>query len=188
MPLFLIVLLFSKPILSIFGEDFVAGSTALVILSCGSLVNAATGINSVVIAMTGNTWLHTVNAIITLTVNLALSLLFIPSMGVIGAAIAQAGCWSVLNLARTLEIFILLRLLPYNKNFIKPVVAAVVAVVAAYAMAQWIFVGSNLVSTVVNIGCLMTVYAAMILVLGLSEEDRTVLVHLRGRLKAMLSG
>ena len=187
-PLFLTVLLFSKPILSAFGEDFVVGSTALVILSCGSLVNAGTGINNVVVAMTGNTWLQTLNTIIVLTVKIALSFLFIPSLGVIGAAIAQAGAWSVLNLARTLEVFILLRLLPYNKSFIKPVVAGAVTAVAAFAMAQWVFAESNLASTVLNIGCLMAVYAAMILVLGLSEEDRTVLVRLRGRLKAMLPG
>jgi O-antigen/teichoic acid export membrane protein len=187
-PLFLIILLFSKPILSVFGEDFVAGSTALLILSCGSLVTAGTGINGVMIAMTGNTWLNTVNTVITLAVKLTLSFLLIPSLGVIGAALAMTGAWSVLNLARTLEIFILFRLLPYNKNFVKPIVAGAVAAGATYAMAQWVFVESNLVSTVLNISCLMAVYAAMILLLGLSEEDRTVLIRLRGRLKAMLPG
>jgi O-antigen/teichoic acid export membrane protein len=188
LPLFLIALLFSKPILSVFGNDFVAGSTALVILFCGSLVNAATGINGVIIPMTGNTWLNTVNTVITLAVKLALGLLLIPSLGVVGAAITMAGTWSVLNLVRTLEIFLLLRLLPYNRDFIKPIVAGAVAAITAYAMAQWVFVESNLVSIVLNMGCLMAVYAAMILVLGLSEEDRTVLARLRGRLKGMLPG
>jgi O-antigen/teichoic acid export membrane protein len=187
-PLFLSVLLFSKPILSVFGEDFVAGSTALIILFCGSLVNAGTGINGVMIPMTGNTWLNAVNTVLTLVVKLTLSFLLIPSLGVVGAAITWTGTWSVLNLARTLEIFVLLRLLPYNKSFIKPIVAGAVAAAVAFAMAQWVFVESNLVSTVLNIGCLMAVYAAMILVLGLSEEDRMVLTRLRGRLKVMLPG
>jgi O-antigen/teichoic acid export membrane protein len=185
-PLFLIILLFSKPILSVFGDDFTAGSVGLVILSFGNLVNA--GINSVIIMMTGNSWLNALNTIMTLAVNVTLSSLLIPSLGVIGAALAVTGTWSVLNLARTLEIFILFRVLPYNKSFITPIVAGAVAAVAAFAMAQWVFAGSNLASTVLNIGCLMAVYAAMILVLGLSEEDRTVLVRLRGRLKAMLPG
>ena len=188
LPLFLIFLLFPKPILSVFGEDFVAGSTALVILAFGGLVNAGTGINSVMVTMTGNTGLNIVNTIITLVVKLTLSFLLIPSLGVVGAAIAATATWCVLNLARTLEVFILFRILPYNKDFVKPIVAGVITAVAAYAMAQWVFVESNLVSTVFNIGCLMAVYAAMILVLGLSEEDRTVLIRLRGRLKGMLPG
>jgi hypothetical protein len=121
-------------------------------------------------------------------VKLTLSFLLIPSLGVVGAAIPATATWCVLNLARTLEVFILFRILPYNKDFVKPIVAGVITAVAAYAMAQWVFVESNLVSTVFNIGCLMAVYAALILVLGLSEEDRTVLIRLRGRLKGMLPG
>jgi O-antigen/teichoic acid export membrane protein len=187
-PLFLIALLFSKPILSVFGEEFVAGSTALIILSCGSLVNAATGINGVVIPMTGNTWLNAVNTVITLAVKITLGLLLIPSLGVVGAAITMAGTWSVLNLVRTLEIFLLLRLLPYNKSFVRPIVAGAVAAAAALAMTRWVFVESNLVGTVLSIGCLMAVYVAIILVWGLSREDRTVLTRLRGRLKVMLPG
>ena len=188
LPVFFIAALFSKPILSVFGDDFAAGSVGLVIMSFGSLVGAGTGINSVIIMMTGNTWLNTANTILAMIFSTILSFLLIPRFGVVGAAIAMAGAGVVISTVRTLEVFILFRLLPYNKSFLKPIVAGAVAAVAAFAMAQWVFAGSNLVSTVLNIGCLVAVYAAMILVLGLSEEDRTVLVRLRGRLKAMLPG
>jgi len=186
--MFFIILLFSKPILSVFGDDFTVGSVALVILSCGSLVKASIGIAEVMIIMTGNTWLNTVNTIMALVLGTVLSFWLIPRFGVVGAAIAITGVGFILNLVRVLEVFALFRLLPYNKGFIKPLVAGAVAVIATYAMAQWVFVKSNLVGTVLNIGFLMAVYVGMMLLLGLSEEDRIVLAHLRGRLKAALPG
>lgn len=188
LPIFFITLLFSKPILSIFGDDFTAGSVALAILSFGSLVKAGIGITEVMIMMTGNTWLKTVNTVLALVLGTVLSFLLIPRFGVVGAAITLSGVRFVLGLVQLLEIFALFRLLPYTKSFIKPIVAGVVAAMAACAMTRWFFVESNLIGTVLNIGFLMAVYAGMMLLLGLSEEDRIVLAHLRGRLKAALPG
>ena len=188
LPIFFIILLFSKPILSIFGDDFTAGSVALVILSFGSLVKAGIGITEVMIMMTGNTWLKTVNTILALVLGTVLSFWLIPRFGVVGAAIAITGVGFMLNLVRTLEVFALFRLLPYNKSFIKPLVAGAVAAVATFAMARGGFFESNLIGTGLNIGLLMAMYVAMMLLLGLSEEDRIVLAHLRGRLKAALPG
>jgi O-antigen/teichoic acid export membrane protein len=188
LPIFFITVLFSKPILSVFGDDFTAGSVALAILSFGSLVKAGIGITEVMIMMTGNTWLKTVNTILALVLGTVLSFWLIPRFGVVGAAIAITGVGCILNLVRILELFVLFRLLPYNKSFIKPLVAGVVAAMAAYAIARWVFVESNLVGTVLNIGFLMAVYVAVMLLLGLSEEDRIVLARLRGRFKAALPG
>jgi O-antigen/teichoic acid export membrane protein len=188
LPIFFITLLFSKPILSVFGDDFTAGSVALAILSCGGLVKSSIGITEVMIMMTGNTWLKTVNTILALVLGTVLSFWLIPRFDVVGAAIAISGVRSVLGLACIFEVFALFRLLPYNKSFVKPLVAGVVAAVAAYATAQWVFVESNLLGTVLNIGFLMAVYVAVMLLLGLSEEDRIVLAHLRGRLKTALPG
>jgi O-antigen/teichoic acid export membrane protein len=123
-----------------------------------------------------------------LVLGTVLSFWLIPRFGVVGAAIAITGVGCILNLVRILELFVLFRLLPYNKSFIKPLVAGVVAAMAAYAIARWVFVESNLVGTVLNIGFLMAVYVAVMLLLGLSEEDRIVLARLCGRLKAALPG
>ncbi len=188
LPLFLIVLLFSKFIMSIFGNDFVAGATGLVILSVGNLVDAGTGINGEMILMTGNAWLNTINTVIALTLQLTLSFLLIPMWGVMGAAIAVAVATSALNIIRTIEVFVTMRFLPYNKSFVKPVVAGVAAALATRGMAQWFLAKGDLISTGLNMGFLLITYAAMILMLGLSEEDQMVITRLRGRLTAILPG
>jgi O-antigen/teichoic acid export membrane protein len=188
LPLFLIVLLFSRYIMLIFGNDFVAGATGLVILSVGNLIDAGTGINGEMILMTGNAWLNTINTVIALTLQLTLSFLLIPMWGVVGAAIAVAVATSALNIIRTIEVFVTMRFLPYNKSFVKPVVAGVAAALATRGMAQWFLARGDLISTGLNIGFLLITYAAMILILGLSEEDQMVITRLRGRLTAILPG
>jgi O-antigen/teichoic acid export membrane protein len=140
------------------------------------------------ILMTGNAWLNTINTVIALTLQLALSFLLIPMWGVVGAAFAVAVATSALNIIRTIEVFVTMRFLPYNKSFVKPVVAGVAAALATRGMAQWFLARGDLISTGLNIGFLLITYAAMILILGLSEEDQMVITRLRGRLTAILPG
>jgi O-antigen/teichoic acid export membrane protein len=182
LPLFLIALLFSKPILSIFGEGFVAGSLALTVLAAGKLIDASTGICGVVINMTGRTWLNTFNSILTLTSTLALNLLLIPRTGIMGAAIAAATATTVLNVTRLLEVFVLFRLLPYNRDFAKPILAGLVATAVTWLITLRVFSGTGLVYAILGVIFLLTTYASMIVVLGLSQEDQLVLKRLRERL------
>ena len=188
LPFFLISVFFAKPILSIFGDDFIPGATILIILSCGSLVDAATGINSGMISMTGNTWLNTLNTAILLILSIVFILLLIPSLGAVGAAITTAACLSILNLVRTLEVFLLFRLLPYNKSFIKPIIAAMAAAVVTFVLGRWGFVESSLINAGFSAVLLLAIYLGVTLALGLSEADRAVLVRLSWRLKAMRPG
>jgi O-antigen/teichoic acid export membrane protein len=188
LPFFLIVLLFSEPILSIFGESFVAGSTALVILSFGNVIDAGTGICGAVITMTGRPLLNTLNSFLVLALTLVLNILLIPRLGVIGAAIPAAAATSLINLLRLSQVFMIFRLLPYDKTFFKPIVGGIAATAVAYLMARRILVGGDLVSTALNIILFLAVYITVTLLLGLSEEDRLVLAGLRRRLKPLLPG
>ena len=185
-PLFLIITIFSERILSIFGNSFVVGSTALVILAFGFLTTAGTGICGVIINMTGRTWLSMINSICVLLLAVTLNILLVPGLGAIGAAIAATVTTAVLNLARLLEVFVLFRLLPYDKDFIKPILAGLTAMVVTFVITHWVFTGTSLIYTVLSATFLLVTYITMILLLGLSEEDQLVLKRLHSRLKAAL--
>jgi O-antigen/teichoic acid export membrane protein len=187
LPLFLIVLLFPVPILSIFGRDFVGGATALSILAWANLVNTGTGICGGFLDMTGNTSLKLVNSIVTFGLTLGLNILLIPRWGLMGAAAAALAAAVTLNLLRLSEVFILFRLLPYNMSFVKPVAAGLVALAVGLGTRLFSFPEENLVFTVMNVAILLAVYAGMILLLGLSKEDRIVLARVSQRMSAVLS-
>jgi len=84
LPMFFIILLFARPILTIFGQDFVGGALALTILAGGNLINAATGICGVEVVMTGRTWLNMANSALMLILILIFNFLLVPLMGVVG--------------------------------------------------------------------------------------------------------
>jgi len=186
LPFFLLVLLFPSEILSIFGQSFVSGATALSILAWANLVHTGTGICGVMIDMTGNTNLKLVNSILTVAITVGLNALLIPRWGLVGAAIAALAAAIIINVLRLLEVFALFRLLPYNWSFLKPVVAAAVVLLVARSIDFLFPAQTNLVFTIINMLILIVAYGGIILLLGLSEEDLMVLTRVRRRVLALL--
>jgi O-antigen/teichoic acid export membrane protein len=187
LPLFLIVLLFPSTILGVFGASFVAGATALSILAWRNLVEAGTGISGVVIDMTGRTKLKLINSVITTALILILNVLLIPRWGLAGAAAAALIASITLNFLRVSEVFLLYRMIPYDVSFFKPVAAGLLALSVTWAMRQLLHTESNLVLAGLNATLLVSVYAALVFALGLSQEDRLVLNRLRKRTGRLFS-
>jgi O-antigen/teichoic acid export membrane protein len=187
LPLFLIVLLFPVPILSIFGQSFEGGATALTILAWGNLVNAGTGICGVLLDMTGNASLKLVNSLVVFALALGLNILLIPSWGLIGVAVASLGTVAIVNLLRLLQVFFLFRLLPYSLGFLKPVMAGLVTLAIVWGVRQLSPAEMTLVYIAIDVSIFLAIYVGMILLLGLSQEDRAVLSLVGRRISVMLS-
>ena len=83
-------IIFGLTILAMFGPAFSAGYDALVILVCGHLVRASTGLVSDLLGVTGhqdeNAWVLAWSALL----NVILNVLLIPRFGIVGAATATA--------------------------------------------------------------------------------------------------
>ncbi|WP_038056387.1 flippase [Thermodesulfobacterium hydrogeniphilum] len=89
-PVLLIFLIFPKPILYIFGEEFKTGALALMILTIGQFVNAAAGSVGYILQMTGHQKFHQNVVLIGTLLNILLNWMLIPAYGIVGAAIASA--------------------------------------------------------------------------------------------------
>lgn len=90
-------IVFPHVYLSIFGDGFQGGATALRIIAVGQLVNAAAGPAGNVLLMTGHERAAVVGMIAGLLANVALGVALVPSLGVTGGAIAFAGSLVVWN-------------------------------------------------------------------------------------------
>lgn len=102
LPLALLLLLFGRPILGLFGSGFEAGYPVLVILICGQLVNALAGPVGYLMTMTGHQTEAARIVGISAIINVALNGLLIPLIGMLGAAIATAvstATWNLLMLS-----------------------------------------------------------------------------------------
>ena len=137
--------------------------------------------------MTGHSRLTFANSIIYLVSNIALDLLFIPRWGVVGAALAVTISDILINTLRTVEVFVLLRLWPYDRSFLKPITAALLATGAAYLINQRLALMPLMLQVIVGTLLLWRIYALLIMLLKLSEEDRLVLDRLWARFNSRQS-
>jgi O-antigen/teichoic acid export membrane protein len=116
-----------------------------------------------------------------LILRLTLAFLLIPQYGAVGAAIGLASTSIILNIIRTVEVFMLDRLWPYNRNFIKPILAGLAAAVVGAGLSYYILPGTNLINAIINSIFLLITYVAVTVALGLSAEDKLILGRIRQR-------
>jgi O-antigen/teichoic acid export membrane protein len=116
-PLYLGLAVFGPVVLRIFGAEFVAGGTALLILSLAMLVDLSTGNVTVMLLMGGKSSWNLLNALGALVLNVGLNLLLLPRIGIAGAALAWAASIVFENLAAIIELRILLRLNPFGRGW-----------------------------------------------------------------------
>jgi O-antigen/teichoic acid export membrane protein len=182
LPVLLTLVLFAESLLRLFGSDFVPGTAGLVILAFGAFVRTSAGPCPSMIDMTGHSKLNSVNSVFFLAVTLGLDLLFIPPLGVVGAAIAASLAVTLLHVLHLLEVYYLFRMLPYNLSFLKPITAGLVAAGVTYLIKQPLVDVSLIWQLAVGVPVIWGVYALVVVLLGFSEEDRLVIDRLSTRL------
>ncbi len=187
LPVFLLMLLFPRQILSIFGESFTDGATALIILATSALVLVGTGMGGIIIDMTGHTRLKLINSVTRLVIFLTLDVLLIPRWGVIGAATAALVGEASVNLLRLAQVYYLFRLLPYSRDFLKPLAAALAALLVALAVGRWLPPGESLINAAAGAIALVAVYGVLVLRLGFSPEERAMALAARRRAGGVVS-
>lgn len=185
LPFVATTILFAKPILAIFGDEFVAGVPVLIIVGMALVTGAGTRICHSMIVMTGHPRLAFLNTTVGLVLNLLFDLILIPAWGVVGAALATAISMTVVNIARLLQVYWLLKVWPYNYAFFKPFLATAVAVLVGLFMNRLVPAEGSLFYLVLDVVVLWSSYIATTAMLGLAEEDLMVLSRVGRRLRAI---
>ena len=182
LPVFIAMLLVPTSLLGIFGESFADdGLTPLVIVACAEVVNAATGMCGPIIAMSVYNRMKLFNSFAWMAVSVGANVLLIPKWGVIGAAVAILVATSVINLIRVVELWVLLRILPWDRRIWKPVAAAVVTVAISLFVLSYLPDELGLVLLAVVLIGMATVFYTTLFALGLEPDDRLLLDRLRRR-------
>ena len=133
------------------------------------------------ITMTGHSRVTLANSITSLVVSLGLDVLLIPRWGIVGAALAVTLTTVLINTLRTIQVFLFLRLWPYNWSFLKPVMAALLAGGVTYFANQWLSLLPMALRVGVGMLSLWSIYALVVLLSKLSAEDHLVLDRLWAR-------
>ncbi len=183
LPAAILIILFREPLLLLFGTDFVLAAPALVILALGQLINAATGPVGIILTMSGQPRVNLANSILTLVLSVVLGMALIPHYGIVGAALGSSFSTSIVNVFRLVLVYKLLRIWAYNRQFVKPVIAALIAMGITYtAVLRTHHHQANWWYSLIGILIFLVSYGVCILLLKLDESDLMVMRMARSRL------
>lgn len=180
LPAFVAVVTFPRELLAIFGDGFRVGAAVTVILAVGKLVDAGTGPCGLMLNMSGRPLWNMVDNITVLVLNIVLNLLLIPRYGIVGSAVAWAISLGLVNVARLVQVWWAMRMLPFDAGVLRGFVAGAAAFSAALLVRRWLEPPLELP---VGLAAIAICYLALVMLQGLSAEDRLVLGALVERLR-----
>jgi O-antigen/teichoic acid export membrane protein len=178
LPGFIVLVLFPKPLLHIFGRGYAGAATVTIILAVGQMFDVATGPTGYMLIMSGRPILTMTNNVFALALNIGLNIYLIPRHGIRGAAVAWALSIALINVSKVLQVWVTMRMHAFDAGFLKGLVAGALAFAAGAGVHQVMRGFGALIVGGVAIG---VTYIVALLLLGLREEDRVVLRKLGQR-------
>ena len=189
LPVFLIFILFARPIMGIFGQSFVIGTAALIIFGAGQLINAGTGSVGIILTMTGRPKINLLNSIALCVLNIILNYLLIPQYGIIGAAFATGLSIAIINVLRLAEVYYFLRIHPFRLDYLKPCIAGFLSLFLVYLAVHKFFpVSLSLSDISLLLLFFVALYALFIFFLKLEKEDEYILKLFYRKLISLKNG
>jgi O-antigen/teichoic acid export membrane protein len=174
MPICLGCLLFAKPILHIFGEEFVSGAPVLVIISLASLIDAGVGPAGQFLQMMGKQKLEMAWTATAAALAISLNFVLIPRYGAMGAAFGTGVAMAFLNVARLLALRKILGVFPYTLMTIKLLAVSMLAAGVTWLISPRVMWMQGLI--------LAAIYAVGTICFYLDADDRRMLARIKGRL------
>jgi O-antigen/teichoic acid export membrane protein len=175
LPAFIVLILFPRDVLAIFGPTFTAAATVTILLAVGKAIDAATGPCAMMLTMSGRPGLNMADNVAALTLNVGLNLWLIPRYGIVGSAIAWAVALCVVNLARVAQVKWTMQMWPFSMETVLALLAGAGAAAVALVIRDVIPGSADFIPAVF---VLVASYVTFMIVFGLTADDRLLLSSL----------
>ena len=187
LPLAVVIIIFSRPLMRIFGHDFEVGWPILVIGTFGQLVNCGVGSVGYLLLMSGNEKRLIRVQMTMAAVMIVLSAALVPLWGIVGAAVGAAITNVGMNALNLFEVRKALGISPYNRGYFRliPPMAVMLAATLILRMNSvrfhhdWLAIGVTLIAA-------YAVFGATVLLVGLDPDDRMIASAVGTRVRGML--
>ena len=175
LPLATVVIIFSRPLMRIFGHDFEWGWPILIIGTIGQLVNCGVGSVGYILLMSGHE-----RRLIRVQIAMALlmivsSVVLVPIFGVIGAAAAAALTNLGTNLCNLLQVRKALGISPYNRGYFRLILPTVSMLIVTLLLYRYSFIfGHDWLAVAVALAVGYLLFAGVVFAVGLDVDDRLI--------------
>ena len=156
---------------------YAAGSTAVLLLLLGRLLDGITGVNGIIVVTSPRYRFDLIFNISLALGTIALNWLLIPIYGLTGAALAYCGAVGSINAARTWFVWRAYGLQPFDGSFPRILLVAAIAGTAAWALPD---LPNAWATLLLRGGTLTVLHAAGVWLTGTAPELRQLLARRRG--------
>lgn len=168
------VLLFAPQdfMVALFGSGYASGAVPMLVLATAQLINTGTGAVGLMLMMTGHERQWFLISAAMFVVNVILSFLLIPRLGITGAALGSGIAIIGLFVSGLLRVKGVLGLWPYDLRYLKGIIAVLASAGALTFYSALSNIDIELIGLIVTgiISC--SIFACVLFLLGLDEEDK----------------
>ena len=183
LPLFLLIIIFSKKVMFLFGPDYQDSHMILSVLTISVLIQSFIGSSGHTLSMTGYSKINFINSILVLIINLVLNIILIPLYAGIGAAVATLASMLFLGGIRLIQVWYLLRLQPLSFSILKPFFSSIIVYFIMINVKPFIM-SFHTVITLLIAGLLIFIFFIFFLwLMGFDDDDDK---HVISSLKLLL--
>ena len=182
LPIFVLVIFFSKEIVTVFGPGFAESAQIMTLVLIAQMFNVSSGSTGIMLSMTGKTLYNLFNTGILCLLNIVLTLLFISRFGTIGVAYAYTISIILIQLLQMGQVWYLYKIHPYTLGHLKPILSCLASFVVIYFFKSALCTANHFVSIMVLAVLFLCSYGALLRAAGLSSDDRMVLEKIRQKI------
>ncbi len=190
-PLALVTIIFSKPLMRLFGASFESGWLVLTLGTLGQLVNAGVGSVGYLLLMSGNQARLIRVQVVMAVFMVATTLVLVKPFGMAGVALGAALTNALSNYLCLREVRAALHYSPYNQTYLRlvgPCLASLAVTFGVRFLAgpghvplEWLWIGIALAISYAT-------FFGLALLAGLDDDDKMIVAAVRGRLGALGRG
>lgn len=181
LPLVIILSIYRQEIMSIFGNEFKFASQILVVLLVGRFFNSITGGVSQLLVMTGHQKIELINSIIHISLLMCINIWVATRYSIWAIAVANSCIVISMNLLRLVQVYHLVGIHPYHRDWLKPIIAMLVSGIGYIMFRIFSTQIQTLTPTLVGGTLLLFIYIVMILILGFSDDENYLIDKIRSR-------
>lgn len=188
LPLGLVIIVFARPLMRIFGPEFEVGWPILIIGAIGQLVNCGVGSVGTLLMMSGNER-RLIKVQIVMSVFMTIGCVaLVPLWGIYGAAVAAAMTTVGMNAWNLLEVRKALGISPYNRSYLHLLLPTAATLALTLVLKQWASIfHHDWLAVGVALALAYCIFPAVFyFTAGLDADDRLIASALRARMRIAL--
>ena len=148
---------------------------------CGEIFNAMGGLAGNILIMSGRPKVALINSLIAFILIFSLAWFLIPAYGIMGAAISYVATIILINLLRVIELYLYENIQPFNKSYLKPIIAGFIVYMSMYLLVRQFEMGM-FIELIVGSAVFVLLFFGLVWLFKLDMEDKYILEISFGKL------